>query len=173
MSQSDKEAITHAINLYAFAVDTQRWELFSDVFTPDIRADYSPSAQWTDLETFKRDFAAYHEPFDGTQHVMTNHLINVAGDNAQAVTYGHWRLIRKGLGGGEFWEGNGWYDDLLVKTAAGWRIKERTCRIVWWGGNPQVNETVPGVKFELQITALRREGNAGKVPLLAALTKIR
>jgi hypothetical protein len=76
MSPSDKEAITHAINLYAFAVDTQGWELFDQVFTADIRADYSPTALWTGLDTLKRDFAVYHDPFDGTQHVMTIHLSN-------------------------------------------------------------------------------------------------
>ncbi|MFY9329445.1 MAG: nuclear transport factor 2 family protein [Georgfuchsia sp.] len=171
MSQSDTEAIIQVINLYALGIDTQRWELFDLVFTPDMRCDYGPTSIWQDLETFKRDFEAFHDPFDGTQHVMTNHLVKVDGDKACATTYGHWRLIRKCLDGGDFWEGNGWYDDKLVKTSAGWRIRERTCRIIWWGGNPQAQETIPGVKFVLQTTNLRREAKAGAVPLLDALVK--
>jgi hypothetical protein len=166
---SDREEIINIINLYGLAVDTQRWELFDRIFTADVDADYSEPAHWRDLETFKRDFAAYHDPFDGTQHVMTNHLVNVDGDEAQAITYGHWRLLREEAGGGGMWEGNGWYDDVLVRTRNGWRISQRACRIIWWGGNPLVNETTPGVKFALPVTALRREGDAGKVRLLHSL----
>src|SRR6478752_2384978 len=102
---SDRDEIINVINLYGFAIDTQRWDLFDQVFTADVDADYSEPAHWRDLATFKRDFAVYHDPFDGTQHVMTNHLVSVEGDRAHAVTYGHWRLLRSEVGGGGMWEG--------------------------------------------------------------------
>jgi hypothetical protein len=69
---------------------------------------------------------------------MANYLVNIAGDTAQTFTYGLWRLIRKGVEGGDAWEGSGWYDDELVRSEDGWLIKCRTCRIVWWSGNPLV-----------------------------------
>lgn len=163
MSVQDESEIKRAINLYGFAVDTQDWDLFDQIFTEDIDADYSETSHWRDLATFKSDFAVYHDPFDGTQHSMMGHLVNVGGDKANAMTYATWRLIRLGLAGGDFWEGTGWYDDVLVRTAEGWRISKRTCRIIWWGGNPLVNETVPGVKFQLPITSLRGERLAGRV----------
>lgn len=169
MAETDIEAIKQVVNLYGFAVDTQRWALFDRIFTDDIDADYSPSAHWRDLATFKSDFAVYHDPFDGTQHAMMSHLVHVDGDRANALTYATWRLIRRGLDGGSFWEGQGWYDDVLVRTAQGWRIGKRVCRIIWWGGNPLVNETVPGVKFELESTALRKEGDRGTVAFLSAI----
>ena len=99
-----------------------------------------------------------------------NHLVNITGDTAQAFTYGTWRLIRKGLEGGDFWEGTGWYDDSLVRSAGGWLIGRRTCRIVWWGGNPLVQETIPGVRFELRSMALRREAAAGRVGYLSSIS---
>jgi hypothetical protein len=37
---------------------------------------------------------------------------------------------------------------------------------VWWGGNPLVQETIPGVRFELRSMALRREADAGNVRYL-------
>ncbi len=169
MADQDIEAIKHIINLYGLAVDTQRWNLFDRIFAHDVDADYSKSAHWRDLTTFKSDFAAYHDPFDGTQHAMMSHLVHVEGDTAQTMTYATWRLIRRGLDGGDFWEGCGWYDDTLVRRDGGWRIRKRVCRIIWWGGNPLVNETVPGVKFELHSTALRREGDAGTIAYLAAI----
>ena len=169
MTDQDLPSIVNVINLYGFAVDTQRWDLFDCIFTGDVEADFSESAHWRDLATFKRDFAVFHDPFDSTQHAMMNHLVNVTGDVAQAFTYGTWRLIRKGLEGGDCWEGTGWYDDELVRSPRGWLIKHRTCRIVWWGGNPLVQETIPGVRFELRSLALRREGEAGRIRYLNAI----
>ena len=112
MSVQDELEIKRIINLYGFAVDTQHWELFDQIFTHDVDADYSETSHWRDLATLKSDFDVFHAPFDGTQHAMMSHLVNVRGDQAWAMTYATWRLIRKGLAGGEFWEGTGWYDDV-------------------------------------------------------------
>ena len=168
---SDKEMIKELVNLYGFAVDTQRWDLFDRIFTEDVDADYSETAHWRDLASFKRDFGAFHDPFNSTQHCMMNHMVHIDGDKAFAFTYGTWRLVRKAVDGMPLWDGSGWYDDELVRTDAGWRIKTRVCRIVWWVGNPQVNESIPGVKFELDTSVLRREGEAGRVRFLNAIAK--
>lgn len=163
MSAQDDFEIARLVNLYGFAVDTQAWDLFEGIFTEDVQADYGETSRWHDLATFKSDFEAYHDSFDGTQHAMTMHLVNVKGDTGHALTYATWRLIRKGLAGGDFWEGTGWYDDVLTRTKKGWRISSRICRIIWWGGNPLVNETVPGVRFQLPVNSLRAERLAGRV----------
>jgi hypothetical protein len=97
MAEPDVQSIIHLINLYGFAVDSQRWDLFDRIFTADVEADFSEAAHWHDLKKFKADFAVFHKPFDSTQHAMMNHLVNVEGDVAHAFTYGTWRLIRKGL----------------------------------------------------------------------------
>lgn len=172
MSTDDRGQIQDVINLYALAMDTQRWDLFDRLFTPDIDADYGPSMHWRDLESFKRDFATFHGPLDGTQHIMANHQAVVDGDRANAMTYGMWRLIRHvPQGGGNVWEGSGWYDDRLVRTPAGWRIKSRICRVAWWGGNPRVGDTIPGTHFEQNAISLRREADAGNVDYLKAVHK--
>ena len=171
MADQNSFAIIQVINLYALAMDTQRWEMFDQIFTNDIEADFSETAQWSDLGSFKSDFATYHAPFDSTQHIMMNHLVEVAGDRAQAFTYGSWRLIRKGVEGGDLWEGTGWYDDELVRTAEGWRIKTRVCRVVWWGGNALVNQPIPGVGFDLHSCVLRDEAKAGKIGYVNATSR--
>ena len=169
MSHEDITAITQLINLYGFAVDSQQWSLFDRIFTEDVEADFSESAHGHNLETFKNDFAVFHDPFDSTQHCMMNHMVNVDGDKANSMTYGTWRLVRKATDGNPLWDGSGWYDDAWVRTEAGWRIRHRKCRIVWWVGNPQVNETIPGVVFKLDTTVLRRDGEAGNVNFLNAI----
>ena len=169
MADQDVLAITHLINLYGVAVDTQHWDLFDRIFTGDVDADFGEASHWRDLATFKADFAVFHDPFASTQHAMMNHLVDVAGDVAQAFTYARWLLIRKDVEGRDFWEGTGWYDDELVRSAGKWLIRRRTCRIVWWDGNPLVQETIPGVKFKLESSVLRHEGNAGRVRYLNAI----
>ena len=170
MSCDDTTTIIQLLNLYGFAVDAQRWDLFDGIFTSDVEADFSESAHWYDLDTFKRDFAVFHDPFNSTQHSMMNHLVQVDGDTAHSFTNGTWRLVRKATDGSPLWDGSGWYDDELIRTKEGWRVKHRTCRIVWWTGNPQVNETIPGVVFKLDTTVLRQDGEAGNVGFLKAIS---
>jgi hypothetical protein len=54
--ESDKQAITEVINLYQLALDTRSWDLFEDIFTADVVADYCHALYWTDLASFVRDF---------------------------------------------------------------------------------------------------------------------
>ena len=157
MAESDLQSIIQIINLYGIAVDSQRWELFDRIFSKEVEADFSETARWTNLASFKSDFALFHRIFDSTQHSMSNHLVNVNGDVAHAFTYGMWRLIRRGVEGGDLWEGTGWYDDELTRTEAGWRIKRRLCKTLWWGGNPRVQEADPGVKFVLHPLSVKDE----------------
>jgi len=173
MSDTDTDimAITQLVNLYGLAVDSQRWELFDRIFAPDVDADYGVTSHWTDREQFKSDFAAFHDPFDSTQHTMSTHVIHVEGDRAYSFCNGGWRLVRHAAGGNPLWDGTGWYDDTLLRTRGGWRITGRVCRITWWTGNPVVNQTIPGVKFEMTNTVLRREADAGRVGVLSALRK--
>ena len=80
-------------------------------------------------------------------------------------------LVRKAADGSPLWNGTGWYDDTLVHTPGGWRICGRICRITGWTGNPSVNEGIPGVKFDLTTSVLRRETDAGRIGVLGAHAK--
>lgn len=166
---SDREEIVQLINLYGLAMDTQRWDLFDRVFTETVDADYGPTSHWTDRDSFKRDFGAFHAVFDATQHMMTNHLVTVDGDTASAHTYGAWRLIRHAAGTPPCWDGTGYYDDSLVRTADGWRIARRVCRVVYWNGNPRVQTPSDDIVFQLDLVSLRDEGASGRLDYLKAI----
>lgn len=69
---------------------------------------------------------------DGTQHVMGNHLAEIRGDVAVAETYGtsvHWGSPADDPGR-NFTSGVR-YVDHLVRTADGWRIRERWAVREW------------------------------------------
>ncbi|TAL01506.1 MAG: nuclear transport factor 2 family protein [Rhodospirillaceae bacterium] len=168
MTQDDTAAVYRLVTLYALGVDTQRWDLFDEVFTEDVIAEFGDLTKFSGLAKFKNDFAAFHALFAATQHTMSNFTVDFYGDTAQAVTYAHWRLIRYGVPGGETWEGQGWYDDKVIRTPAGWRIQHRICKIVWWGGNPMVNQASPDVSFDLPVTSLRANADAGAFGYLKA-----
>ena len=168
MSADDVMAITQRINLYGLAVDSRRWELFDLIFAADVDADFGGSAHWFDRAQFTEDFAAFHDPFDSTQHTMSTHVVHVDGDRAHSFCNGSWRLVRKAADGNALWDGTGWYDDSWVRTECGWRISHRVCRVTWWTGNPSVNETIPNVKFSVATTVLCDEAAAGRVGVLAS-----
>jgi hypothetical protein len=167
---SDRNDIIQLINLYGFAMDTQAWDLFDRIFAVDVDADYGATSHWTDLASFQRDFGAFHEVFDATQHVMTNHLVTVEGDAAHSHTYGSWRLIRHAAGDPPMWDGTGWYDDTWVRTSEGWRISKRKCGVVFWTGNPRVQTPSDDIVFQLDLVSMRQEGREGRLDYLKAIT---
>lgn len=166
---ADREDIIELVNLYGFAMDTRRWNLFDRIFAEDVAADYGPTSSWTDRRRFKVDFGGFHELFDATQHVMTNHLVRVEGDRAFAHTYGSWRLVRHAAGDPPVWDGSGWYDDRLVRRPDGWRIDRRVCRVVFWTGNPKVQTPMEDMVFQLDLHALHTEERAGRSGFAKAL----
>jgi hypothetical protein len=167
MRGNDIIEIISLVNLYAIAVDTRRWDLFDEIFTSDVHADFGGGAKWSDLPSLKRDFAVVHQPFEATLHVNTNHQVVVHERQANCISYVHGRFTRQ-VPGGTLFESCGWYDDVLVQTPEGWRIKARSCRSVWAGGNPVVLQTMPGITGEQQLDSLSREAAAGRIAYLDA-----
>lgn len=172
---SDRDEIVEKINLYALAVDSQRWDLFDRIFTEHCDIDFGSSSRWSELEQFKSDFGTFHAPFDATQHTMTNHQVAIIDrEHANSLTYGSWRLVRHAAaddqGNGPLWDGTGWYDDEWIRTHGGWRIARRVCRVIWYTGNNKVRETLPGIVFEDERTTLRAEGDAGRLVFLNAVS---
>ena len=167
MEAIDIAAIVNVINLYPIAVDLQRWELFDAVFTEDARTDFGGPAVFEGRENIKQVFDAIHAPFDATQHATHGHHVRVDGDRATCLSYVHARFIRAVGEGANMFELAGWYDDALVRTAAGWRIASRTCRTLWSGGNPAVLQTTPDVHIEQVFHSLKAEARAGNLGHLA------
>jgi hypothetical protein len=74
----------------------------------------------------------------GTQQLYGNFVITVSGDTATARSYlvGHHRVA--GLGGGEEMTLRAAYEDGLVRTAEGWRIRATTLRVLSLVGNAEI-----------------------------------
>ena len=127
--------ICHLINRYGVAVDSASWDAFDDIFSEDIVVDYGGPVVFTGLAGFKSGSDAAWGSFDASQHSMSNIVWERTGDTGRSLTYGHWFIVRNAAPGGNTWEGRGWYYDDWIRQAAGWRIRRRCCRTMWWTGN--------------------------------------
>jgi hypothetical protein len=168
MSTNDTTEIVKVVNLYALAVDTTRWDLFERVFTADVEVNALPNGRWSDLPSLRQKWAEFHDPLDGSTHTFTNHQVIVSGDRAQALSYVTVRLMRQMAQGDSFYECGGWYDDQLVHTANGWRIKARAYGSNWWRGNPRVG----GEGFDPTLRPIRLAAAAGEIGYLKALQAV-
>jgi hypothetical protein len=138
---TDKQAITEVVNLYQVALDTRSWDLFADIFTEDVIADYCHVLYWTDLASFVAQFTEMHEATAGHQHSLGVPHIVIEGDRAWALTYGRFNVFNKSPAESVFdmSHGGATYDDELVRTPKGWRICKRVARNFWWQGSQPVN----------------------------------
>ncbi len=170
MAEYDRTEIVQVLNLYGFALDSHQFELFDLVFTEDVRAEFGPAgAVWHGLANLKRTFDEFHTTLDNHQHQMIGQVVHVDGDKANAFSYGNWLLVRDGAEGGSSWLGTGWYDDELVRTAGGWRIRDRIAKLVSWTGNPRVPGPVPEHNPDMNKNILSKACEAGAVRFFEAI----
>ncbi len=166
----DKAEIIELLNLYAFALDARAFGLFDRIFSEDVVAEFGPAGTgWTNIVDFKQGFASFHATLDSHQHTMMGQLVHVDGDTAHAFSYGNWLLIREDAQGGPTWTGTGWYDDELVRTAAGWRITHRVCKLQGWSGNPLVPQPNGDQNPDMNLNKLHRFAEDGRLGFLAAI----
>jgi 3-phenylpropionate/cinnamic acid dioxygenase small subunit len=124
---SDRLEIEELLVRYSHTVDTQDWDAFEQVFTPDAVIDYTEMggprgdvrATRAFLESAMPRFASY-------QHLVSNIVIELDGDAARARTICFNPMVLPADEGEPhvFFCGL-WYRDQLVRTDAGWRIADR------------------------------------------------
>jgi len=123
----DRQEIDDLLTRYATAVDTKDWELYETVFTEDAFIDYESAGG---IKGKLPEIRAWLEKtlamFPMTQHVVCNRVIELDGATAKArsVFYNPMALPQEESAHILFFDG-GYYNDQLVKTENGWKIRER------------------------------------------------
>jgi 3-phenylpropionate/cinnamic acid dioxygenase small subunit len=123
---SDRLEIDDLLTRYATGVDRRDWDLWETCFTPDALIDYSAFGGIRgNVKEVRRWLEEIMVRFSMTQHLVINREVQLDGDtatcrsgfyNPMALPIGEERLL--------FFCG-GYYCDKLVRTAQGWRIRER------------------------------------------------
>lgn len=60
-------------------------------------------------------------------------------------------------------DSTGWYDDALIRTPRGWRIKDRVSRMMSANGDHRVMRAMPDVDTNFRSKSLAEEAEAGRV----------
>ena len=130
---SDRQAIIDLFAAYSWAIDTGAGEQLADLFLPDgkfERSDGTTLRGRTELTRFGEQ--VFQSRPHRLQHVTSNSVPAVLESGQVSVrSYVH---IYAGEPSGSRLLGMGAYDDLVVKTADGWRFCSR--KFESWGSPP-------------------------------------
>jgi 3-phenylpropionate/cinnamic acid dioxygenase small subunit len=138
-SLADRLEIADLLNRYGWALDDRDWARLATCFTADAVGLYGPVlGRQEGLAAITRICRAALEPLDSSQHLIGSHQIDVAGDTARSRCHLHAQHTKAGTPGGDHFTLGGTYVDELVRTAAGWRIRQRELIVLWQEGNPRV-----------------------------------
>lgn len=136
----DQFEICDLLYLYARAIDSRDFEALDDIFTADAMIDYDlPGGVRLPLQQMKAWLHEALQIFRGTQHVITNPLIEIDGDRACSTCYLSASHEQVGLEGRvTVFVDKGVYSDRLVRTSMGWRIATRKLSRLFLHGDFQM-----------------------------------
>ena len=77
-------------------------------------------------------------PLSSSQHLISNHQVQIDGNNATCSCYLQAQHTLHGTEGGDNYILAGHYLDELIRTDTGWRISQRELVIDWIEGNQKV-----------------------------------
>lgn len=117
----ERDAIIDVFNRYAAGVDGRDRDLYRSCFGDEIAVEVGdaisktcPADEWVD-----QAFRAV-SGFAATQHMITNHVIEVDGDRARATAY----LQARHFNPEKVFTVHGRYENELVRLEHGWRIRK-------------------------------------------------
>ena len=132
----DREAVRDVLTRYGVSLDNRDWALFKTCFTEDAKAFYGEEIEgYSAIEKF---VSSYEEHIEASQHLISNFVIEIDGDEARATCYLHAVHYVANTQGGDTWSVGGYYTDQLIRTTQGWKIKSLRLTITWVDGNPDL-----------------------------------
>ncbi|HUB55259.1 MAG TPA: nuclear transport factor 2 family protein [Mycobacterium sp.] len=121
--REDQQDIAAVLLCYATGIDRRDWQLFRTVFTEDCELDYGEIGSFKGVDAVTEFMQQAHAMAGHTMHRLTNQVIAVDGDTAEARTYVDALIMLSDNSSGV--NAAGFYDDELVRTDDGWRVTRR------------------------------------------------
>jgi ketosteroid isomerase-like protein len=121
--RQDRDDIAAVVLCYATGIDRRDWTLFRSIFTEDCELDYGEIGAWKGAAAVTEFMQQAHALAGHTMHRLTNQVITVDGDSAQARTYVDALIMLADNSSGV--NAAGFYDDEFVRTEQGWQIARR------------------------------------------------
>jgi hypothetical protein len=121
--RQDRDDIAAVVLCYATGIDRRDWTMFRSIFTEDCELDYGEIGTWKGADAVTEFMQQAHALAGHTMHRLTNQVITVDGDSAQARTYVDALIMLADNSSGV--NAAGFYDDEFVRTEQGWQIARR------------------------------------------------
>ena len=134
---ADERAVINLASRYCWALDSKNFEELHNVFTPDAFAVLG-GTECDGIDAIIKRISSALTRLDASHHLVGSHIVEVDGDQASHRCYLQAQHVLKGTEGGDLWLVAGTYEDQLIRTPDGWRIKQRILSRVWTEGNPNV-----------------------------------
>lgn len=140
-ASADRWGLVDLLNAYGGALDERDWDALAACFAPDGVADYGPELG---VHHGGAAVAALCRGVLGslssTQHVITNHRIDLRGDEADVRCHVVAQHTRAGVPGGENYTIGGSYRVSAARVGDAWRIRRLVLEMRWREGNAAVLE---------------------------------
>jgi hypothetical protein len=136
---NDRLAIQDLLVRYSYAADDKDWPAFEALFTDDAIIDFTafggPRCNPAEMTAFLRNVAL---TMNGWQHTISTNLLEPSGDSVKSRTAAQVMMMPKTADGSTQVMFTGlWYHDLIVRTAQGWKFKERVQVYSWVHNAPK------------------------------------
>jgi 3-phenylpropionate/cinnamic acid dioxygenase small subunit len=132
LSLQEEHDISKVILSYATGIDRRDYQLFRSCFTDDAVCRYAPNLGWSNADAITAFMEEMHRDLGMTLHRMTNIVIAETPTGAAVRTYVD--VILMSPDGSLNMDADGFYDDEMVKTEQGWKIKFRRFTLVQFTG---------------------------------------
>lgn len=135
----DRTRITDHVLRYATGIDRHDWKLYRSIFADQLTIDFSSwsgePATRMNADDWVAGVRATLEPFDATQHVLTNFVIGIDGAEATCSCYmaAHHHLVTGDLR--EMHSIGGYYVHHLRRAAESWLIHGTQLNVSWEMGD--------------------------------------
>lgn len=123
VDRDTRDAVTDLLIRYATAIDRRDWELLRSCFTEDCDADYGETGHWHGRDELVTWMASTHDPLGPTAHRITNVALRQEPGLVRAQSYVHGVVVVPDRSATV--HAYGWYEDEVVVTPDGWRVRRR------------------------------------------------
>ncbi len=141
---TDRDQIIETTIRVAWYADQRRWRDLPELFAGQVLLDYSSLAGGEPTTVSHEELAASWRAtlagLDATQHVVSNHLVEIADDGTSAVATAQFiatHLLTNSQGGAT-WTLGGNYRWTLRHIEGRWKIDSMTMNATWATGNQQI-----------------------------------
>ena len=122
---------------YCWALDERDWDSLSEVFSSDAYAKYGVT-EHKGIDSIIEKCQKALLPLDFSHHMVTNHVVELEGDEATCKCYFQAQHIRNSTPGGVNFIIAGKYEDELTRINGEWKISSRVLTKIWTEGNEKV-----------------------------------